>query len=317
MLKYINSQGIEVDLSKFPTRVKEALFHEYSWEYEGAEQRFGVEIEYFKKGPKSYSLVIAFSGTNEEKRMLLNTFCDITEYDVQNKTPGKLYVDDYYINCFVVGSKTEPAEESAWVERTLDVLCPNPFWILENTYTFLPEKNIPDPNILYPVITGDIYTGIPLDNGAVIPDFDFDFVRPSDKKIEYPLFDLPFDYKRETGTRKINNTAYIPGNFVMTIYGYAVNPVIIIGGHTYQVYATIYEGERLVIDSRKKTVVKIGRFGEMTNLYNARNKVQSVFEKIPPGESALSWEGNFGVDLTIYDERSEPKWSLHSATRTR
>ena len=48
-------------------------------------------------------------------------------------------------------------------------------------------------------------------------------------------------------------------------------------------------------------------------MYNARNKLQSVFEKIPSGASVLSWEGDFGVDLTIFDERSEPKWSLQSA----
>lgn len=314
MLKYINSQGVEVDLSQFPTRLKEAVFHDYSWGYEGATQRFGIDIDYFKKDPKAYDLVIAFSGTNQQKRQLLNTFCDITEYDVQNNSPGKLYVDDYYISCFVIGSKTEPGDESAWVERTLDVLCPYPFWILESTYSFLPETDMPEPEVTPPVTTGGVYQGISLDNGAVLPEFEFDFLRPSDQKTEYPLFDLPFDFVGVFGSRQINNPAYLPGNFIMTIYGYAVNPAVIIAGHTYQVYATVYSGERLVIDSRKKTVIKIGRFGEETNLYNARNKLQSVFEKIPSGASVLSWEGDFGVDLTIFDERSEPKWSLQSAT---
>lgn len=315
MLKYINSQGVEVDLSQFPTRLKEAVFHEYAWGYEGTSQRFGASIDYFTKDPKTYELVIAFSGTNQQKRQLLNTFCDLTEYDVQNNAPGKLYVDDYYIGCFVIGSKTEPKEDSAWVERTLSVLCPYPFWILESSYSFLPETDNPDSEPVPPVTTGNIYTGEPIDNNAVLPEFEFDFLRPSDQKTVYPLFDLPFDFVGDFGKRQINNPSYLPGNFIMTIYGYAVNPAIIIGGHTYQIYATVYEGERMVIDSREKTVVKIGRFGEVTNLYNSRNKIQSVFEKIPPGVNVLSWEGDFGVDITILDERSEPKWSLQSAMR--
>ena len=83
-----------------------------------------------------------------------------------------------------------------------------------------------------------------------------------------------------------------------------------IAGHPYRVETTVYEGERLVIDSKKGTVKKIGRLGEVVDCYNARQKDYSVFQKIPPGLNVFQWSGGFGVDITLFDERSEPKCSL-------
>jgi hypothetical protein len=44
-----------------------------------------------------------------------------------------------------------------------------------------------------------------------------------------------------------------------------------------------------------------------TNLFDSRNKAQSVFEKIPEGALTFAWEG-FSFELTLFEERSEPKW---------
>jgi hypothetical protein len=38
-----------------------------------------------------------------------------------------------------------------------------------------------------------------------------------------------------------------------------------------------------------------------------RNKAESVFEQIPAKSLSLSWPGTFGFDLTLYEERSEPR----------
>ena len=287
MVKYVNSQGREIDLSQFPVRLKEAVFHTYEWGYEGSAQRFGVDIDYFKKDPQIYDILVSFTGTNEQKKQLLNDFCDLTEYDVQNNLPGKLYVENYYIHCFIVSSSTEPTEYS-YTDRTMQVLCPYPFWIQEINYQFLPEAQASN--------EGNNSVDKKLPNGIVLPEFKFDFARVY-------------------GDKQVNNPSHMPCNFQMVIYGYTENPSIIINNHSYMVEAVVYEGERLIIDSRDKTVIKIGRLGEITNLYNARNKVQSVFEKIPSGNNTVSWSGDFGIDLTLYDERSEPRWSLQFAIK--
>ena len=126
--------------------------------------------------------------------------------------------------------------------------------------------------------------------------------------IMFPEF--PFDFCTETGEEVLINPSFNDSNFIMTIYGFAENPQLNIAGHPYKVEATINEGEQLVINSLTHTVQKIGRLGEITNLYNARGKIYSVFKKIPPGTNTLQWSGGFGIDIILFDERSEPKWSL-------
>lgn len=309
MIRYINSQGECAELSAFPTRIREASLHNYSWKYDGKSRRYGTKISRFTKDPAEYEITIAFTGSAKTQRENLNNFYEITERDVMSVQPGKLYFDEYYIECFVIKSTTEPTEFSR-SERTVNILAPYPFWIRETTYQYLPEEETGETDINSPVITGKDYTGEPLENGATIREFKFDFLRRSDKRVSYPLFDFTFDFIHTRGRRILDNASFKESEFVMTIYGYVDTPNIIIAGHQYIVNATAFEGERIVIDSRNGTVTKIGRLGERTNLYNSRDKVNSVFEKIPAGVQTISWSGGFGFDITLYDERSEPKWTL-------
>ena len=68
------------------------------------------------------------------------------------------------------------------------------------------------------------------------------------------------------------------------------------------VNASIPNGETLVIDSKKHTVM----MGD-TNIFDARGKEYSVFEKIPAGALDVAWDG-FDFSITLLEERSEPKW---------
>lgn len=122
--------------------------------------------------------------------------------------------------------------------------------------------------------------------------------------------EFPFDFAPVRGEKILENPSFTDSNFVTTIYGFAESPQVSIAGHPYRVETTIYEGERLVIDSKKGSVKKIGRLGEVVNCYNARQKDYSVFQKIPPGLNVFQWSGGFGVDIVLFDERSEPKWSF-------
>ena len=47
--------------------------------------------------------------------------------------------------------------------------------------------------------------------------------------------------------------------------------------------------------------------GKEINLFDYRDKTQSVFERIPGGNLRLNWTGTFGFDLTLFEERSEPR----------
>ncbi len=205
---------------------------------------------------------------------------DIFDRDNFNNERGKLFVNGYYLMCNIYAGEVEDQFRN-WCDFqtcVLKIVSDYPVWIKETTCQYLPEK--PNP-VEYAT----------LEKGILFPEF-------------------PFDFYSEKGEKTLFNPSFKDSNFILTIYGFAENPQITIAGHPYRVETTVYEGERLVIDSIKRTVKKIGRLGDIADRYNARGKEKRVFQKIPPGTNTFQWSGGFGVDITLFDERSEPKWNL-------
>ncbi len=277
MVKYQNSIWEIYSLQEFGVKIKNAKLHSYSWNVIERKHRFGAAVRDFKKDAIEYKIELRISGTDNRKKEIENILFEAFERDINTKRPGKLLYDDYYIECYITASETSP-DEYFGLKKTITAYCPYPFWIKETTYQYFPE---PPEAVKY----------TELEEGIMFPEF-------------------PFDFCTETGEEVLINPSFNDSNFIMTIYGFAENPQVNIAGHPYKVEATINEGEQLVINSLTHTVQKIGRLGEITNLYNARGKIYSVFKKIPPGTNTLQWSGGFGVDIKLFDERSEPKWSL-------
>lgn len=277
MVKYQNSIGEIYSLQEFGVKIKNAKLHSYSWNVIERKHRFGAAVRDFKKDAIEYKIELRISGTDNRKKEIENILFEAFERDINTKRPGKLLYDDYYIECYITASETSP-DEYFGLKKTITAYCPYPFWIKETTYQYFPE---PPEAVKY----------TELEEGIMFPEFTFDFCT-------------------ETGEEVLINPSFNDSNFIMTIYGFAENPQVNIAGHPYKVEATINEGEQLVINSLTHTVQKIGRLGEITNLYNARGKIYSVFKKIPPGTNTLQWSGGFGVDIKLLDERSEPKCSL-------
>ena len=306
---YKTGTGSEIiNLDQPPYWMQTGDFLDYVWEYEIS----GRHIGKLRKTVQEKEFTITVIGkTEEEYAHNINTLHQAFERDVLKNTPGRLYFGEYYLSCFVYTSeKTEWEYGCNSMDNTLGIIEANSFWRRETTHRYLPQQKPVEGDVQNPDISGEKLEGELLGHGAVVKDFPFDFLKPSNLKITYPLFGFPFDLVGTHGRRTLNNEAFTDTDFVMTIYGFVDNPNIQIAGHPYTVYATIYEGERLIIDSAAGTVKKIGRLGEETNLYNARRKDYSVFRKIPPGVQTVSWPGTYGVDIILYDERSEPKWSL-------
>ncbi len=69
----------------------------------------------------------------------------------------------------------------------------------------------------------------------------------------------------------------------------------------------------MVIDSRQnldpdKRCYIVHANGKMENVYNDRDSEYSIFQKIPPGTVYIYYSRAYGIDLTVYVERGEPKW---------
>lgn len=302
------ADGKIVNLDKPPYWMQTGDFLNYSWEYTLSGKCIGELRKTIQE--KGFTITI-FGKEQAEYERNVDALHEVFEKDVLKKKPGRFYFGEYYISCFIYASEKEEWESGYSMENTLKLIEANPFWRKETLYQFLPEVMDSGAGEQIPVETGEIYTGEAMDNQAALREFSFDFLRRSDRKVRYPQFDLPFDFIKTRGRRTIDNTtAFSESNFILTIYGFVDTPSILIAGHPYVVNTTIYEGERVIIDSAAGTVKKIGRLGEETNLYNSRGKEYSVFQKIPPGVQAVNWSGGFGFDILLYDERSEPKWSL-------
>lgn len=308
-VKFMNHQGESLESIKDGIYVNYSDLRDYIWEYTTQSSR----IIGFQKGvvEKTIPLVI-LCDSEEQGAEIRNRLFEIGEKDVLKKKPGKIMIGDYYLSGYIIGSKKSSyLMNKQYMELELTFVTDTNKWNREVKYQFLPQTTIPEgPGENNPDVSGGVPEGQIIENGAVLREFAFDFLKPSNLKVTYPLFDLPFDFVGTYGRRTIENDSFAECDFVMTIWGFVDNPSIRIGGHPYTVYATVYEGERLEIDSAAGTVTKIGRLGEEMNLYNAREKLYSVFQKIPPGVQTVSWPGTYGLDILIKDERSEPRWSL-------
>lgn len=118
-----------------------------------------------------------------------------------------------------------------------------------------------------------------------------------------------FDYTSSMYVSQIVNEHYVEANFRIIFKGAIVNPLINIAGNTYQVNGIVEEDEQLVVDSVEKKIYLIKADGTIVNKFADRNKNTNIFQPIPSGVSAVTWETDFPFDIVLVEQRSEPKWN--------
>ena len=92
-------------------------------------------------------------------------------------------------------------------------------------------------------------------------------------------------------------------------HGPVSDPTAIIGGLTYGlVNVDLAESEYAVIDSFSATIKKYCADGAVQNIYNARTRENSVFEKLRAGSLDVHWTGEYLLSIVVYEERSMPRW---------
>lgn len=268
-IKYRNHLGEEIDFGKNGIFVKASDLHDYQWDVVQKNNK----ISSFRRSVVQKKLpVVIFCTTVGEGLAARNRLVEVAEKDVLAKQPGRLIIGEYYFKCYITKSKKDSYLFSRRkMETALTVTSDEPFWVREINFYF---RN-----------TGTNTTGF-----------------------EYS-YDYPVDYVSGFASSELNNPDFTATNFRMTIFGPCSNPTAYISGHAYAVTAELTAGEYLVIDSVTKTIVKTAVDGTKTNLFHYRNRESYIFEKIPPGENILSRDGDFNVDVTLLEERSEPKWT--------
>lgn len=277
---YVNHLGKKVDFSAFPYLFQEGDILDWDYTYD---TKNDSEIINVRKVVKERTIKIAIvpdfsEKLNQRKESLKKAadyLLDVLQEDVNANIDGKLYTDTgYYLSCRIFGSKKTDWNIGLPVMfNEFAVISPAQFWVKEILLS-------------YPISNGD--------TKSIFLDFPYDF---------------PFDYTSlQKGISTLKNDHYADVHFKMTIYGPVVDPMVSIEGYNYEVHTTVEENEYLIIDSVQQTVTRTQKNGEVVNEFDNRSFQNSVFQKIPHGDLNVVWSGNFGWDIILYQERSEPKW---------
>lgn len=125
----------------------------------------------------------------------------------------------------------------------------------------------------------------------------------------------PYAYSAVTTPTSVYCPGYLPAQFVMTVYGPASRPEVVIGGNAYRYEGDVPSGGHLTIDSVTKTAEVVNVYGAVENampslvLGYGEGSGEYAFQPIEPGYSSLVYDGSFGVTLTMYEEEGEPPWT--------
>lgn len=269
-IKYIASSGREYNLTANGSLHRSANYYDWQWSVVGTTLQHGIRVSDFSRSPAEYDVELVIYGTPAQRRSFLTALHNDFENDMRTKKTGRIIWGDYYIDCFITQSRSAPLERWTHLSNTIHIYVPYPFWVQ--------EKKISLP------ASGESTSGF----------------------LDFP-FDFPFDFTAPVvGTRAIKSDFPFDSEFKMVIYGLAVNPRITINGYPYVLYATIPQGAYVIIDSRAHSITQYNSDGTQTNMFNFRNKTDSIFQKIPGGNLTISWDASFGVDITIFQEKSEP-----------
>ena len=272
-MTYTNHLGEKIVFGEFPYFANYSTLRDYSWTYTEANSK----ILSFNRKIKTYKLpVVIMCKTEEEGFAKRNALFEVMEKDVLAGQHGTLQIGSYKLQCYVKESaKAEYLGSKKYMKINLSIVSDGPYWTKEKTYIFNKEG---------------------LSGGGSGEEF-----------LDYP-YEFAYDFKNGLAVLDFSNENFVQTAFKIIIYGECTNPQILINGHAYEVFATVENGQLLVIDSINKTVQLIKNNGEALNLFGLRNKESYIFEKIPAGDCLLARSDDFRFDLVLIEERSEPKW---------
>ena len=271
-ITYINHLNEAINFGENGIYINYNDLRDFSWDSNIINNRISSFTK--KITQKNFPLLI-ISQTDSEGIQIKTRLFEVLEKDVLATSPGRLYINDYYLRCYAVQSKKSIhlyTQQLAKISLTL--ITDFPYWIRETQRTFMA-------------------------NDEGVPGSDF---------LDFP-HDFPYDYGTLHNNHTLSNSGIASNNFKLIIYGPCNNPQIYIADHLYQVAAEIAQNEHLIIDSIEKTVTLFKNNAQTVNYFHLRNRESYIFEKIPPGDNAVTWSGDFGFDITLYEERSEPQWT--------
>lgn len=268
VVKYQNHLGKSVDLSSNGILVDVTGVLEWSMDVDdsyGTVRSINRPVTSRKMKAVTYSMAA-------RKRLY-----EVPAVDVDVMKPGRLYVGDWYLVCYITTSTV-----SGW-------------WHADGVASYEVEVTAVDAqwrkDVQY-VIT-ERYDG-----GAGL-DFPYDF---------------PHDFGYSTSAYTVNNTGFRPADAVIRMYGPVDSCQVTVAGNEYSVGVSLDVGEYMTIDTYERTVRVTRLTGEVENAFPYVNgdyfegSGSYVFERIPTGLNDVMWSGTSDLDLTVVLMRDEPDY---------
>ena len=270
-LKYKNHMGEVFEFGKDGIFVDSNNLHDYEWTV----TKRGNRIAALNRTVSKRTLpVIILCETEAQGVAARNRLLEVAEKDVLALQHGQIILGNYYFRCFVTKSqKNNYLISKRYMTATLTLTSDFPYWVREQTFAFRKQSE-----------------------------------QTGGKNLDF-AYDHPFDFYSGMGNRQMVNTGFVGTNFRMIIFGACSSPAVYVSGHLYQVDCDVAAKEYLTIDSISKKAYITKENGSTVNVFNLRSRDSYLFEKIPPGQNTVIWEGNYGVDIILLEERSEPKWT--------
>lgn len=231
----------------------------------------------------SYGTVRSISRSVESRKMKVVTYSmaarrrlyEVPAVDVGAMRPGRLYVGDWYLVCYVTASSVSGWRYGDGVSSyDLTVTVVDTQW----------RKDVPY------VLTERYDGGAGLD----IP------------------YDFPHDFGYSNVIATVNNTGFRPADAVIRVYGPTDSCKVTVAGNVYSVGVSLEVGEYVTIDTYERTVRAARLTGDVEDAFPDvegdyfEGSGSYVFERIPVGLNEVTWSGTSDLDLIVVLMRDEP-----------
>ena len=281
---YLNSAGIKLDLCKIPYLLETGDFLDWEWDYTISSNvnSHGGKIGSFRKPVQSRTVELSvFAMSEDEYKAALDDLVDVTEYDIINETPGKLYVNGNYLQCYITAGEVSDWESTSNImSLSLTITTEYAMWIIRREWNFAPTGNLAKGYKKYP--------------GR-----------------------YPYRYANGSTSGSIMQGSNSPAHFQIVLHGPVSDPQITIDGKIYGVVnVDLEKGEYVTIDSFAGTVMKYCNDGTSISVFNSRTRAKnSVFERLKSGTLKVTWTGEYLISIVVFEERGLPRWNLLPSTR--
>lgn len=275
-IRYVSPSGETLNLSGGGIDASAASLP--SWQLEAIEINNKV-AGLTRKLPEYEIPLIVVADTPQAGIDAKNAIYNIPARDRANKTPGRLYLNEWYMTGYIKAS----TPDNFWqlkraAQYVLTFVATNPKWTLETTFHAGGRTDV------------------------------------TDKWLNFP-YDFAYDLGGTSEVDTVENGGYTDSPAKIRMYGAAVNPFVTIAGNTYQANVTLGLGDYLELDGVTSTATVYRNNGATENAFPmlqgeyVLNSGSYAFQPIPVGTSEVQWPGSYDVDVVVYEQRDEPRWS--------